>query len=160
MKPHDTYAHAVMDALGDLIDPADTWTAYDSDNGEVMLMETVITIDPDRAQAAGWPHGLFLQWDQITGWQWSDKNASGHGNHASPLAWPAVCTPDTVTQAVTALLAPGAPQGLPVEGQQRETPGSIPDDLTQILAELADTVTDQDEAADIAATVRALAAYR
>ncbi|MFJ9895258.1 hypothetical protein ACIQPR_18275 [Streptomyces sp. NPDC091280] len=157
--PHDPYADAVMEALGDRYDPAESWTAYDSDNGEVMLMELVVTLDADRARAAGWHHGLVLHWNQITGWEWMALDRDGRGNNSSPLASPTVCTPETVTQAVDQVLAPDGWRSLPTTGRHRDAPSVLPEPFTQLLAEVDEYVSDQDTAADIADAVRALASY-
>ncbi|MEO3976322.1 hypothetical protein [Streptomyces sp. CAU 1734] len=106
--PHAAYAKAIMTALGNLADP-DSWAEFSSDNGEVMLMEIVITIDPARAAAAGWHHGLILIWDQTMGWEWAYKTAQdGRNSEPRVLVYgPPVIDPVHIRDAVDMLLSSG-----------------------------------------------------
>ena len=159
MKPHDAYANAVMKALGDLYDPAESWTAYDCDDGEVMLMEIVITLNPDKARTAGYPEGLVLLWDQRHGWTWVYVTEPGRNSEPSPLVGSATCcTPEDVARAALQLLSPGGSEALPIAGQQPDT-ATMPPDLQEILDELPN-VLEPEDCTDITDTVRALAAYR
>lgn len=119
--PHAPYAEAVMEALGDLHDPADSFYEYASDNGEVMLMEIVITLDPDKARAAGWSRGLLICWDQTTGWEWAYL-VGDHGGNSTPeplIVGSLVTDPADIVRAVQTLLT-GASDELPIVGSERE----------------------------------------
>ncbi|MFF2522446.1 hypothetical protein [Streptomyces liangshanensis] len=119
--PHDPYATAVMAALGDQYDPANSWTEYTSDDGEVMLMEIVINLDDDKAAAAGMRHGAYLRWTQTEGWIWcyattGDRSYADMGRPVLIL----VPAPEDVARAVRIILTPGdGPEPLPVPGSSR-----------------------------------------
>jgi hypothetical protein len=115
-----------MDALGDLYDPSDSWTAYDSDDGEVMLMEIVITLDPDKARAAGWSRGLLICWDQTRGWEWAYMtHERGRNSNPEPLiVGPLVTDPADIVSAVQTLLTEGGDEQLPAEGSERQRSGA------------------------------------
>lgn len=125
--PHDHYANAVMDALGDLIDPADSWTEYASDNGEVMLMEIVINLDLDTARAAGWSRGLLIRWDQTIGWEWAyGSDDDGRCSVPEPLiVGPLVADPADIVRAVQTLLTEGGDEQLPVKGSEPQPQGDV-----------------------------------
>jgi hypothetical protein len=125
--PHGPYAVAVMDALGDLHDPAESWTAYDSDDGEVMLMEIIISLDLDKARAAGWSRGLLICWDQTRGWEWAYMtHERGRNSQPEPLVvGPLVTDPAGIVRAVRVLLTEGGDEQLPVEGGERQQPGGV-----------------------------------
>lgn len=121
--PHDHYAAAVRNALGALHDAAESWTAYDSDDGEVMLMEILISFDPDTARESGWDHGLILLWDQTVGWRWA-YGTRERGRNSVPellLVGPLVADPDDVLQAVRILLTYG-PEQLPAQAAKPQRP--------------------------------------
>lgn len=123
--PHVPYADAVMEALGDLYDPAESWTEYNSDNGEVMMMEIVITLDLDKARAAGWSRGLLVCWDQTRGWEWAYMtHERGRNSDPEPLMLgPLVIDPADVARAVQTLLTEGGHEQLPVQGAERQATG-------------------------------------
>ncbi|MFE2600127.1 DUF6292 family protein [Streptomyces sp. NPDC059396] len=155
--PHAPYATAVMTALGRHHDPADSWTAYDSDDGEVMIMEIVITLDRNRTRTAGWERDVFLFWSQIRGWEWAYETPDGRNSEPERLLnGPLVVDPADVARAVRILLAGGAEQ-LPAGGTER--PHTRPVTLTPELEKALGDGSD-DNPGDIDRTdAIALAAY-
>ncbi|MFI6530498.1 hypothetical protein [Streptomyces uncialis] len=124
--PHAPYAHAVMAALGDLHDPANSWTAYDSDNGEVMLMETVIRLDDDKTRQTGWTGGLFLFWSQVRGWEWAYETDDGRNSDPEPLiTGPLVTDPAHIVRATHTLLSAHGHKQLPATGRERSHTGPV-----------------------------------
>lgn len=138
--PHDPYANAVMAALAaeGLLDPADSWTAYDCDNGEVMMMEIVLTLDEDRARAAGWTHGLVLSWNHTyAGWDWGPQRSGGHRDYVLDLiAGTAVPAPADIVRAAQILLDddPVADR-LPITGAGHPPTQAITPTLQAVLNE-------------------------
>lgn len=89
--PHDSYVDAVAHALAsygiDVIDAFTTTPDGETLDGVLRFAET--DIDPDE-----WPHGVYLGWDQHTGWQLiesgggrnvTDLDPEGVGRLSSPL---------------------------------------------------------------------------
>ncbi|WP_326677678.1 hypothetical protein [Streptomyces sp. NBC_01237] len=136
--PHDPYAQAVMAALEaeGLLDAAESWTAYDCDNGEVMMMEVVITLDEDRARAAGWTHGLVLSWNHAEGgWEWGPQGSGGSRDYVLDLIKGTLTPgPDDIVRAVQLLLddAPVADR-LPIAGTARPPAQTITPVLQAVL---------------------------
>ncbi|MFD8970528.1 hypothetical protein ACFV0C_37000 [Streptomyces sp. NPDC059568] len=139
--PHAPYANAVMAALADQYDPADSWTEYANDDGEVMLLEIVINLDPDKALAAGWNHGIYIYWRQTTGWEWCyGTNSEGSNSYGGELTYGLVTDPDDIARAVRALLTPGGERlSLPSFGSQRAH-----DDTTALPAPLQKAMDGED----------------
>ncbi|MFC1409207.1 hypothetical protein ACEZCY_11070 [Streptacidiphilus sp. N1-12] len=135
--PHGPYFTAVMTALGHNADPTESWAAYDSDNGETMLMEIVIGLDPQRAAARGFTDGLIILWSQVTGWEWAYMLPTGFNSEPKPLLWGDVPTPDSIAHATTLLLDTRAPlSAVPTTGT--ETPDDPAITLTPDLAAALD----------------------
>ncbi|MFD6587279.1 hypothetical protein ACFWED_10400 [Streptomyces anulatus] len=150
--PHQPYATAVTDALAaeGLIDPAESWAEYNSDDGEVMMMEVIITLDEDRARAAGWAGGLVLSWNHTyAGWEWGPAKSGGGRDYVLDLITGiAVPEPADVVRAVQVLLDDTPVAGrLPIAGSARPparvlTPtlqavldrGGVDEDLAQLLS--------------------------
>lgn len=138
--PHQPYIQAVQHTLGALLDPAESWTEYASDNGEVMLMETVIQLNWRLTDAAGWTGDddrVFLFWDQVHGWTWAYSTVPGRNSEpASLLTGPLVPDPVDVARAVQ-LLLDGESAQLPVEGTERphSEPITLTRELTQALGD-------------------------
>ncbi|MFC1410968.1 hypothetical protein ACEZCY_15355 [Streptacidiphilus sp. N1-12] len=148
--PHGPYFTAVMTALVGTADPAESWAAYDSDNGETMLMEIVIYLERERAAAAGFTRGVLLYWDQVTGWQWCSCDSTGGGSDVHGLVGGDVPTPDSVAHAAALLLDPRTrATALPAPGT--ETPDAPAIALNAALTAALDE--------DDPATVRRLAHY-
>ncbi|MFD8437434.1 hypothetical protein ACFV2I_20330 [Streptomyces microflavus] len=138
--PHDPYANAVMAALNaeGLLDAANSWTAYDSDDGEVMMMETVINLDPDRARAAGYDHGVTLLWNHTRGgWEYGPAQYDGHLQYVAELITGApVAEPSDLVRAARILLDPnGNLAALPITGTTRPPAPTIPPLLQAVLDE-------------------------
>ncbi|MFJ5176698.1 DUF6292 family protein [Streptomyces griseoviridis] len=134
--PHAPYAEAVMKALGNLHDPANSWTEYNSDDGEVMLMEIVITLDRARALAAGWARGVLILWNQVTGWGWAymTDERGGNSNPDDLLLGPLVADPADVARAVQALLTKDGHEQLPLPAKERPGPDApLTPELTQAV---------------------------
>ncbi|WP_432114032.1 hypothetical protein [Streptomyces sp. S1] len=158
--PHDPYATAVMDALASeaLLDHAGSWTEYASDNGIVMLMEVVISLDGDRARAADWDHGVTLLWNQIEGWTWGPGDRDGRLQYVKPLVDSSlVPDPADVVRAAEILLTDETTDRLPVTGTTRPAPATIPPQIQELLDEVADEQGEEDVPTE--ETLRALAAY-
>jgi hypothetical protein len=155
--PHDPYANAVMAALSDLIDPAESWTAYDCDNGEVMLMETVISLDHETTAAGR--TGLSLFWSQVRGWEWAYETTPGRNSEPELLTTGAlVPDPADIVRAVQTLLSgEDGHKQLPVTGVERPHDGPL--NLTPAL-EKAAAPGDNGDAPELdRETAYALAAY-
>ncbi|MET9973920.1 hypothetical protein ACFYOI_03605 [Streptomyces microflavus] len=138
--PHDPYANAVMAALSaeGLLDAANSWTAYDCDNGEVMMMETVINLDPDRARAAGYDHGVTLLWNHTRGgWEYGPTQHGGHLQYVADLITGApVAEPTDLVRAAQILLDPNDNlAALPITGTTRPPAQTIPPLLQAVLDE-------------------------
>ncbi|GGJ81961.1 hypothetical protein GCM10011583_11810 [Streptomyces camponoticapitis] len=156
--PHHSYIQAVQHTLGDLHDPAESWTEYASDNGEVMLMETAIRIN--RHADEEWPEPVFLFWDQVHGWTWAYETEPGRNSDPLPLlTGPLVPDPVDVARAVSHLLNGTADQ-LPLPNcRERPYSDTEPIALTPALTEaLGDGTDDNPGNIDHTGAV-ALAAY-
>ncbi|MFF7452906.1 hypothetical protein [Kitasatospora sp. NPDC008115] len=114
--PHAPYFSDILTALGDNADPADSWHEYCNDNGEVTLAEIYIQLDPDRADTAGYPDGLSLIWNQVTGWMWAWGTPDGRLSDPDPLVLALIATPATIATAAQALLS--GENELPLTGEE------------------------------------------
>jgi hypothetical protein len=132
--PHHPYVTAVQDTLGDLHDRGESWTEYASDDGEQMLMETVIQLAWGRTDTAGWTGDddrVLLLWDQVHGWTWAVSTEPGRNSDPEPLVTGTlVPDPGDVARAVRHLLN-GERGHLPITGAER--PHSDPVTLTPAL---------------------------
>ncbi|MEU8760664.1 hypothetical protein [Streptomyces sp. NPDC048659] len=160
--PHDPYAAAVMEALeaDGMLDAEGSWTEYSSDNGVVMVMELVITLDEDRTTAAGWEYGATLLWNQVEGWQWGPGSKEGHLQRAEPLIVGCVVPePADVVRAAAILLDGAPPAGrLPIAGAARPAAaGAVPPAIQELLDAGAEPGTE--DYAPTEETLRQLAAY-
>ncbi|MEV8396674.1 DUF6292 family protein [Streptomyces niveus] len=160
--PHHPYIRAVQHTLGALHDPAESWTEYASDNGEVMLMETVIQLNWRLTDAAGWTgedDRVYLFWDQVHGWTWSYSTQPGRTSEPMPLlTGPLVPDPVDVARAVR-LLLDGESAQLPVESNPRPYSDAEPIALTAELTEAVGDGTDTNSGNIDQADAVALAAY-
>jgi hypothetical protein len=156
--PHDAYATAVMAALDaeGLVNANDSWTEYASDNGVVMLMELVVSLDGDRAREAGWGHGLTLLWNQVDGWQWGPDTQGGRLQYTRPLVSRVVPQPADIVRAATALLD-GEAGVLPIAG----TPSGVAEAVPPAIQALLDEEIEPGDVDDAPTeeTLRQLAAY-
>ncbi|QKW20491.1 hypothetical protein HUT16_16705 [Kitasatospora sp. NA04385] len=119
--PHEPYFEAVLAALGDLAEGGESFTQFDSDDGEVMLTEIYISV----------PRGpVGLVWTQVIGWHWGYVNDDGFLNNTDELVLGLVATPDIITAAVHALLT-GDSHLLPLSDP---APEPTADQLTPDLA--------------------------
>ncbi|MER8233490.1 hypothetical protein [Streptomyces sp. NPDC094049] len=159
--PHDPYATAVMSALGaaGLYDPAASWTGHDCDNGAILLMEAVVVLDSDRAEAAGYEYGATVLWDQLDGWRWGPADRNGQLRRIGSLvSGTVVPVPEDVVRAVRLLLGDEqAVKGLPVAGIARPAATVIPPALQALLDE--DVDWSDEETVHSKETLRQLAAY-
>ncbi|WP_380278632.1 hypothetical protein [Kitasatospora purpeofusca] len=114
--PHTPYFEDVLTALGANADPAESFAQYCNDDGEQMLAEIFIQLDDNRADAAGYPHGLGLFWNQVTGWLWMRGTSDGRHSNEQPLLLALVATPASIAAAVHTLLI-GRDTGLPLRGE-------------------------------------------
>ncbi|MFJ9654297.1 hypothetical protein [Streptomyces microflavus] len=138
--PHDSYANAVMAALNaeSLLSAADSWTAYDCDNGETMMMEIVIALDPDRARAAGYDHGVTLLWNHTRGgWEYGPAQHGRQLQYVADLITGApVAEPTYIVRAARILLDPDDNlAALPIAGTSRPPGQTITPLLQAVLDE-------------------------
>ncbi|MEV7926465.1 hypothetical protein [Kitasatospora sp. NPDC088779] len=146
-NPHQPYFDAVLAALGANADPSESFAEFCADNGEVMLTEICIRLDTDRAQAAGYPHGLTLLWDQVSGWIWARGTSDDRLSNPELLAFGLVVTPDGIATAADLLLS-GRADALPI---QCETTAPSDNPLTDALAKaVAEGNLDHTTAAQLA----------
>ncbi|MFE9296578.1 DUF6292 family protein [Streptomyces niveus] len=131
IDPHRPYIQAVQHTLGDLHDPSESWTEYASDDGEQMLMESVIQLAWGVTDATGWTGDddrVLLLWDQVHGWTWAVATEPGRTSEPEPLiTGTLVPDPGDVARAVRNLLD-GESGQLPITGGER--PHSDPVTLT------------------------------
>ena len=87
--PHDGYLQAVHDALGALgIEPDRSWA--ESPDGE--QLDAVAELRSNPAIRAEWDGGVYLGWDQHSGWSLVDEGTNrtlhplGLGVYANPAA--------------------------------------------------------------------------
>ncbi len=147
LDPHDPYFEAVLGALDILADPQESFAEFCADDGERMLAEICIRLNPGRSRTAGHPHGLTLLWNQVTGWLWARGTHDGRLSDPQPLLLELVATPDSVVSAVHTILA-GRAGGLPLQGE--ETPLASPAALEALNRAVADGDLDQDTASRLA----------
>jgi hypothetical protein len=77
--PHDEYMAAVARALhAEDIEPAEWWTDQEDDR-----LDAVFRWDDAAPRAEHWPHGVYLGWDQHTGWNMIEAGGS-RAVHALP----------------------------------------------------------------------------
>ncbi|MEV8402594.1 DUF6292 family protein [Streptomyces niveus] len=158
--PHHPYIQAVQHTLGALHDPAESWTEYASDDGERMLMETVIQLNWRLTDDAGWTgedDRVYLFWDQVHGWTWAYSTQPGRNSEPLPLLT-GTLVPDPVDVArAVRLLLDGESAQLPVESNPRPYSDAEPIVLT---AELTEAVGDDTNPGNIDhASATAIAAY-
>ncbi|MFF2044027.1 hypothetical protein ACFVVX_26770 [Kitasatospora sp. NPDC058170] len=137
----------MLGALGALADQHESSAEFSADDGERMLTEICIRLDPDRARAAGHPHGLALLWNQVTGWLWAYGTSDDRLSDPQPLVLGLVATPDSITSAVEELLA-GHAGHLPLRGEETSLPS--PAALEALARAVAEGDLDEDTAGRLA----------